>query len=408
MSRRIALLAGMAIVAIVVIMAVAVAMADRSTLPVFEIEKTEFVRTVTAEGNLKAADSTPLSAPPDVPGGLKIAWMEKDGSPVREGDVVVRFDPTEFEDALVAGTVQRDTVDNRLLGSETSSSATLRNLRRDAGQAELEWEAAQNYQLTDEDIFSRRELIESMIDGDLALEKKEYAEDLIDVRGRLSAADRELLEIEKRRAQIELQKARKGLSALQIQAPHDGVVIFQRDWRGELPTVGSTVFPGRPIAEIPNLERMEAEVYVLEADAGGIALDQAARVVLDSAPGRVFDAKVKRVDALARPRIRGVPVQYFGVILELDRTDAALMKPGARVTATITLERAEEAIAIPRQALFDRDGKSIVYVERDHGFEPVEVELGSTSLGRVVVTAGLEPGDRVAMVDPADEEDGDS
>lgn len=145
---------------------------------------------------------------------------------------------------------------------------------------------------------------------------------------------------------------------------------------------------------------MEAEVFVLEADAGGIDVGQKSRVTLDSAPGRVFDATVKRVDALARPRIRGVPVQYFGVVLELERTEPELMKPGARVSATITLEREESAIAIPRQALFDRDGGPVVYVERGGTFEPVEVELGSMSLGRVVVTSGLEAGERIAMTDP--------
>lgn len=383
----------------------ALAFSNGPSIPLHEVTRTEFVRTVTAEGNLKAAESIPLSVPQDVPGGLKIAWLEKDGAPVSKGDVVVRFDPTEFEDALIAGTVQRNTVENRMFGTRKTSEATVENLERDAGQALLEWETAQTFQLTDEDIFSRRELIESMIDGDLALDKKEYAEDLIGVRQRLGRADRELLEIEKRKAMIELQKAEKGLSALEIHAPHDGVVVFQRDWRGELPTVGSTVWPGRPIGEIPNLEKMEAEVFVLEADAGGIAVDQKANVILDSAPGRSFGAVVKRVDALARPRIRGVPVQYFGVILELDRTDPAVMKPGARVNATITLERTEDAIAIPRQALFEKDGVQVVYVQRGRTFEPVEVELGATSLGRIVVEKGLEPGDRIAMTDPTLAED---
>lgn len=406
MSRKVLLGVGITVAILLLMGAGALAFSDETLIPTYTVESAEFVRTVTADGNLKAAESTPLSPPPDIPGGLKIAWLEKDGTPVSKGDVVVRFDPTEFEDALVSGDVQRQNVDNRLFGTGTSAQATRENLRRDAAQAQLEWESAQDFQLTDEDIFSRREVIESMIDGDLALEKKEYAEDMIGVRQRLSQADRELLEIEKRKATLELEKARKGLSALEIQAPHDGVVVFQRDWRGEIPTVGSTVWGGRPIAEIPNLEKMEAEVFVLEADAGGIAVGQKARVTLDSAPGKIFEGSVKRVDALARPRIRGVPVQYFGVIVELERTDPELMKPGSRVSATITLEEAGSSIAIPRQALFELEGKEVVYRDRDGKFEPVEVELGSTSLGRIVVTKGLQEGDRIALMDPTESEDG--
>lgn len=400
MRRRV--ITGVAVAGGVVLLLVAAALAfsDGGSTPTYVVKSGDFVRTVTAEGNLKSAESTPLSPPRDLPGALKIAWLEKDGAPVSEGDVVVRFDPTDFEDALVAGSVRSRNVENRMFGTGTSAQATRENLQRDSAQAQLEWESAQNFQLTDEDIFSRRELIESMIDGDLALEKKEYAEDMIDVRQRLSRADRELLEIEKRKATLELDKAQKGLSALEIRAPHGGVVVFERDWRGELPTVGSTVWGGRAIAEIPNLDKMEAEVFVLEADAGGIAAGQKARVTLDSAPGRTFEGIVKRVDALARPRIRGVPVQYFGVIIEMDRTEPELMKPGARVNATIILEESENAIAIPRQALIELDGKTVVYRERGGKFEPVEVEVGSTSLGRAVVTSGLESGDRIALTDP--------
>lgn len=400
MSRKTTAATAIIVAIVLLVGAGALAFSGGSSVATYVVESGAFVRSVTAEGNLKAAESTPLSPPSDVPGALKIAWLERDGAPVSEGDVVVRFDPTDFEDALVSGDVQRQNVDNRLFGTGTSAKATRENLRRDADQAQREWESVQGFQLTDEDIFSRRELIEAMIDGDLALEKKEYAEDMIGVRQRLSEADRQLLEIEKRRATLELEKAQKGLAALEIRAPHDGVVVFQRDRRGELPAVGSIVFGGRPVAEIPNLDKMEAEVFVLEADAGGIAVGQKATVMLDSAPGRVFIGTVKRVDALARPRIRGVPVQYFGVIVELERTDPELMKPGARVNATITLEEAATAIAIPRQALFELEGEPVVYRERDGKFEAVVVELGSTSLGRVVVTGGLEDGDRIALTNP--------
>ena len=37
----------------------------------------------------------------------------------------------------------------------------------------------------------------------------------------------------------------------------------------------------------------------------------------------------------------------------------------------------------------------------DGGFEPVEVKLGPSGMGKVVVESGLSPGDRVALVDPA-------
>ncbi|MBW3672340.1 MAG: hypothetical protein KY432_11800, partial [Acidobacteria bacterium] len=61
----------------------------------------------------------------------------------------------------------------------------------------------------------------------------------------------------------------------------------------------------------------------------------------------------------------------------------------------------------PRQALIELDGKTVVYRASGGKFEPVEVDLGSTSLGRAVVTRGLEPGDRIALTDPTASTEGE-
>src|SRR4051812_6154223 len=73
----------------------------RTDLPTFRAGPGFFVRRVTAEGNLKAVKATPLTAPMDTPGAMKIAWIADDGSVVKNGDVVVRFDPTDFEQLLL-------------------------------------------------------------------------------------------------------------------------------------------------------------------------------------------------------------------------------------------------------------------------------------------------------------------
>jgi hypothetical protein len=41
-----------------------------------------------------------------------------------------------------------------------------------------------------------------------------------------------------------------------------------------------------------------------------------------------------------------------------------------------------------------------VYVRRGAAFQPVEVTMGSSSAGRVVVTKGLSKGDAIALEDP--------
>jgi multidrug efflux pump subunit AcrA (membrane-fusion protein) len=93
-------------------------------------------------------------------------------------------------------------------------------------------------------------------------------------------------------------------------------------------------------------------------------------------------------------------VQYFAVILKLATTDPRIMKPGQRVRATLLLEQRKEALAIPRQAVFEREGKMVVYRRQRGAFEPAEVTLGPSGMGKVVVEKGIEPGDVLALADP--------
>jgi HlyD family secretion protein len=125
---------------------------------------------------------------------------------------------------------------------------------------------------------------------------------------------------------------------------------------------------------------------------------QKATVTLESQPGVAYSGKISQIDKLARPRVRNVPVQYFGVTVMLDRSDPAVMKPGSRVRAVLQVEDIANAFSIPRQALFEKNGKKVVYRKRGGKFDPVEVTISTSSVGRVVVTKGIAKGDELALV----------
>ena len=367
----------------------------------FQVEPATFVRRVTAEGNLKAKNATPVSAPQDAPGPLKIAWIADDGMLLKKGDVIVRFDPTDFETLLIGGKEDRTTADNHLTKTSVDAQTTRTNLQRDSRQADEELASASRYKFDDAEIYSRYQRIEAEVDKHLAVDRRDHANSVLGVRQTRSQADRDLIAIEARKADLRIHNAEQGLHAIEVRAPYDGLVVLQRDWRGELPRVGATVWSGSPIGEIPDLREMKAEVFVLEADAAGLSVGQKATLTLESQPNVVYHGKVAEFDKLARPRFRGVPVQYFGVTLSLDRTDPTVMKPGARVVAALEIENRANAFSIPRQALFEKEGKKIVYRRaRDGSFEAVPVTIGTSSAGRLVVTSGIRKNDRLALTDP--------
>lgn len=370
-------------------------------VPTTTAETAPFIRRVTAEGNLRAVDRTPLTASmKSMRRPLKIAWMVADGSRVAAGDVVVRFDPTDFQDELEQGLSEREIADSRIGKASVRREGDLANLDRDVDQARRELDNAERFQAVDTDLYSRMEIVESEIDTGLARHRMGHASASITIQDRRSETDLELLQIQRRQADLKVQQAREELDSLVLRAPNDGIVVFERDWRGNRVRVGDTVWPGRPIATLPDLSRMEAEVYVLEADAGGLAPGQEGTVVLEAHPDRPVAATVRQVDPIAQQRIRGVPVQYFRAVLELAATDPGYMKPGARIRAEIVLESIDDAITVPRQAVATRDGADVVFRASHDGFEAVSVTLGPSSLGRVVVTSGLAPGDEIALVDP--------
>ena len=368
-------------------------------VPVVRVARQDFVRRVYAEGYLKAVEATPVSTPVDIPGPFKIAWVAPDGILVRAGEVVVRFDATEMHKNLADGEADRETAGYRTVQRTVEREVTLENLSSEAELARLELKYAKEFQSKDPEIFSKTDIIESEIDERLASHREASATGTRQVQEQLARADLDLLDIERRKAELRIEEAQQGLQALELTAPHDGILVFERDWSGQIPQVGQTYWNGNTLAQIPNLDTMEAEVFVLEADAGGLIEDLPAEVVLESRPDEVFQARIEKVDALAKRKIRWVPVQYFGVTLELERTDPD-MKPGQRVSAMILLQELDDVIVVPRDAVFQDDGSHIVFVRNGSGFASVEVELGTSALGRVVIESGVNEGDVIAMHDP--------
>jgi len=331
---------------------------------------------------------------------MTIAWAIDDGAPVHQGQVLFRFDATDFKRELETGRTDRLKSDFEIDNATTQRESTLAKLSLDADLASKELEISENYQPTDEQVYSKLEILSSAIDTRLAGERKVHAETSYDIQGQLASAGIELLEIEGHKADLKIEMAEDALTDLEITAPHDGIIVYERNWQGQTVKVGETCWPGQTLAGLPDLETLQAEVWVLEADAGGIKAGNPAIVRIESQPERPLEGVVKSIDPIAQRRVRWVPVQYFRVVIDLPKTKLTVMKPGARVKAEIVTADLENALTVPRQAVGTDQGQSIVWKMDGNDFTASPVELGPASLSRVVITSGLESGDRVALREP--------
>lgn len=375
---------------------------DPEDVATFDVRPGRFAREVEGSGTLKAVKATPILAPVEAGRPQKIAFLARDGTVVAAGDPVAEFDPYDARKEEADGLDDLAAAEARIAQAEADAHKNARSHTLDRDVAREELDRAEDFELTDDFIFGRHEIIESQIDKDLYAARAEVAGKRLETGGELSAAEKQLGRIDAGKARLKLDIAEKSLRSLRITAPHDGILVLDRNWRGETSFVGDTVWPGQKIAEIPELSELEAQVFVLEADGAGLAPGLEATVAIEGQPGVVHEAKVARVEPLAKTRGRGSPVRYFEATLALARTDPATMKPGQRVRAKIRLEEIDDVLAIPRGALFEKDGERVVYRREGGRFVPVPVTVGRQSISRVVVEGGLAAGDRIALRDPSE------
>jgi multidrug efflux pump subunit AcrA (membrane-fusion protein) len=381
-------------------------------VPTITVEREDFERRVVADGYLEAAEATPVTAPQDSESPMKIAWIAEEGAIIAAGEVVVRFDPTEMQRQLQDS--QGDLASALLLIEKEREAGASALIKRDqaAAQAQREIESAKSFSIVDDGTYARHELIDAQIDVELAQAKVAHARAVKRVERAASQSRVALLEITRRQAESEVQRAKDALTRLEVKAPNAGILVLERDWRGQTHGIGDTVWPGQKLAELPLVSSMQAALFVLEADAGDLEEGLRAEAVIEAHPDKTYPVQVKRIDALAQPRHHDVPVQYFEIVLGFEATDAQTMKVGQRVRATLFIEQ-PQALVVPRQGVFEDDGHYFVYRAVDpsessvessvesSGFERVDVELGPSSAGRVVIESGIDAGDQIALRDPS-------
>jgi multidrug efflux pump subunit AcrA (membrane-fusion protein) len=77
-----------------------------------------------------------------------------------------------------------------------------------------------------------------------------------------------------------------------------------------------------------------------------------------------------------------------------------LLRPGLLADIEIIVEKIPNAIHIPTQAVFEKDGKPVVYVRTGGRFEERVIRLAKRSESTMVISEGLKPGEEVALSNP--------
>lgn len=371
----------------------------QSTVPLFKVEPKDFTVLIPAVGELEAAQAERINTPGRSP--MVIDWLAEENSWVTKGQVVARFDA---EQLLLDS--REEELEMMLLDMDMRQQNAVENQQQNELNSEKnlvgkEFSFVDAFAIDDLRLYSKIEIIDTLSNRDYLGAKEEFIEwkeSSIDDRNQSALA---VLDIRKGGHQAKFQQHQSALAQLEVLAPYDGMLVYEKNWRGDKASIGQTVFPGNTIAKIPNLEKMQAKLYVLDKNAINLEVGQKVDLTLDAYPDENLSGEVLSVSGFSRTVKRGNPTKYFELVVALDE-QSSLLQPGAKVSATVSVTETQSKIVIPLQAIFNEKSENYVYLKEGRKFTRRPIKTADKNLYFVEIVEGLTAGDTIALSVPDD------
>lgn len=360
------------------------------------VERADLVESIDVSGVLSAVSSIRLG-PPQVEGiwEYKVTFLAPEGTEVRAGMPVARFDTAELERQLLERQAEAEQAAKEL----EKKAAELARRREDSRLSLANAEAALRKQRlknrAEDDSVAAIEQKKGRLDLTLTEREVEHQTAKLELEERQGKAELERVRQRRDRAAARVRELEDGIVRMTILAPRDGTVIYPSEEGDERIKVGDTVWGGRTVLEIPDLSRLSAEGEVDEGDSGRLAAGQVARLSLDALPGVEILGKVESVSPSIEPKAPGSIVKALKVEIALEATDPERMRPGMRFRGTLEMARHLDVLSLPIEAVELSPEGARVRRRSLLGQETLLVELGRWGRERVEVLRGLAAGDRV-------------
>ncbi len=374
-----------------------------AAMAVLMVRKGTFQVVIPAFGELQATKSTPIVVPIESQrfGLQTISWMAPEYSSVKTGEVVIQLASTDLKDRLRVEEAEMAKLDLEIRKKEKQLDKEKTDVQGQIAVTSVQRLLADIYAARDESLFPKNKIIEDAIDLDYQNTRERHLERKKDQLEKRIEAELQLLQSKAHTRQMQIKQIQDQLNNLEIKAPHDGMLVIDKQWTGEKIRAGMNIWGGQKLGSLPDLTQMEAKLFVLESEAAGLKASLPVSVIVDFEPGKTFTGKVIGLDTIAKPLGEESPLKYFETKVALDMTDPQLMKPGVQVRASIFVEKHADVLAVPNQALVFEQGKAFLLVKNSARIEKRAVETGARSLTLTIITKGLKEGEAVLLGNPA-------
>ncbi len=197
------------------------------------------------------------------------------------------------------------------------------------------------------------------------------------------------------RAQAQLDNSQMQMKYTTILAPRAGVILQKYVEVGSIINSGRSSMAGTgagtSVVQLGDLSRMYVLASVDETDIAQVDTGQTVDITLDAFPDEIFAGVVTRIDPQT---VLAQNVTTIPVTVEITDPDARL-KPGMNATCDFIVDRRENVLTVPTEAVKDQDGKYSVTVVKDGKQTERTVEVGIAGDETTEIVSGLKEGEEV-------------
>jgi HlyD family secretion protein len=329
----------------------------------YKVTMGQIIKEIILTGELKAERSIIIKAP-NIRSSFSntVSMMAPEGSFVKKGERIIEFDDASL---LSNKSEAERTLDEAKLNIEKKKAdleAQRCDLLNSVAQAEATLKQDELYGKIGKDLlpgntYQKYQL--NVTKSKLALQK---AKEQLDNFEKSYASQMALVEIRQSQAEIDLKKIDSDMQLLKIDAPQDGILIYGDNWTSNRKIQpGDSLFQGMEVASLPDLSSMQVVGYVFDTEYSSLKVDMRCVVTFDALPGYSVNGKVSSLTSVASRKSFATTKKVFQTIVQLDRADAAMMKPGMTAHVRIPMVLAKDTPVIPREYLgTDAQGRYFV------------------------------------------------
>ncbi len=349
-------------------------------------------------GMLEAETATHIAAP-NVNQERKLTDLIPEGTIVKKGDVLAKFDTAKLEELLE--NLERSGLHSRRKDIEMEEEIKIADLNaahqtaiENAKLAELTFKSMAYAAKLDRDAAEAR-LNNSKNEIKVAANRVKQEENRRDVQ--LRQADDLIAENDRK-----IEETKQAIQDFTVTAPEDGIVVYPLIKVSGLTRkaqIGDQLYKAQIFLIIPNLFKMTAQLEVAEEDIRRVKIGQEAGIILEAFKDAQFTGDVYNIAPLAHVKENNEFIKVFTVGIRVKERDLERLRPGMNARVTLRLAAHEKAWTLPLNAVISEDGATVVYVEKDGAIRTAPVEVVDS--GKDFAVVSKPPEGRVIVADAA-------